>query len=121
MLTTLATGHQTTLRLAVIAFLVTPPPPPIGERSIVTSVSVSVCACVSVCPQSYLQNYTPIFTIFLVLVTYGRDSSSVICYVLPVVMDDVIFAHKLRLLNVTAHQLKRSAHAALGLAINCAQ
>ena len=34
--------------------------------------------------------------------------------------DDVIFAHKPRLLDVAA-QLKRSAHAALGLAINCAQ
>ena len=33
-------------------------------------------------------------------------------------MDDVIFAHKPRLLNVAA-QLKRSAHAALGLAVNC--
>jgi len=121
MLTTLATGHQTTLRLAVRRVSSYSAPPPIGERSIVTSVSVSVCACVSVCPQSYLHNYTPIFTIFFVLVTYGRDSSSVICYVLPVVMDDVIFAHKPRLLDVTAHQLKRSAHAALGLTINCAQ
>ena len=35
-------------------------------------------------------------------------------------MDDVIFAHKPRLLDVAA-QLKRSAHAALGLAMNCAQ
>ena len=35
-------------------------------------------------------------------------------------MDDVIFARKLRLIDVAA-QLKRSAHAALGLAINCAQ
>ena len=34
-------------------------------------------------------------------------------------MDDVIFAHEPRLLDVTA-QLKRSAHTALGLAINCA-
>jgi len=34
-------------------------------------------------------------------------------------MDDVIFAYKPRLLDVAA-QLKRSAHAALGLAINCA-
>jgi len=32
-------------------------------------------------------------------------------------MDDVIFAHRPRLLDVTA-QLKRSAHATLGLAIN---
>jgi len=35
-------------------------------------------------------------------------------------MDDVIFAHKPRLLDVAA-QLKRSAHAAFGLAIDCAQ
>jgi len=35
-------------------------------------------------------------------------------------MYDVIFAHKPRLLDVAA-QLKRSAHAALDLAINCAQ
>ena len=35
-------------------------------------------------------------------------------------MDDVIFAHKPRLLDVAA-QLIRSAHAALGLAIDCAQ
>ena len=34
-------------------------------------------------------------------------------------MDDIIFARKPRLLDVAA-QLKRSAHAALGLAINCA-
>jgi len=35
-------------------------------------------------------------------------------------MDDVVFAHKPMLLDVAAH-LKRSAHAALGLAIKCAQ
>jgi len=35
-------------------------------------------------------------------------------------MDDVMFAHKPRLLDVAA-QLKRSAHAFFGLAINCAQ
>jgi len=35
-------------------------------------------------------------------------------------MDDVLFAHKPRLLGVAA-QLKRNAHAALGLAINGAQ
>jgi len=34
-------------------------------------------------------------------------------------MDDAIFAHKPRLLDIAA-QLKRSVHAALGLAINCA-
>ena len=34
--------------------------------------------------------------------------------------NDVISANKQRLLDVAA-QLKRSAHAALGLAVNCAQ
>jgi len=34
-------------------------------------------------------------------------------------MDGVIFAHKPRLLVITA-QLQRSAHAALGLAVKCA-
>jgi len=41
-------------------------------------------------------------------------------YVLPVFLNDFIFAHKPRLLDVAAH-LNRSAHAALGLAISCAQ
>ena len=35
-------------------------------------------------------------------------------------MDDVILAYKQKLLDVAA-QLKCSAHAALGLAINCVQ
>ena len=35
-------------------------------------------------------------------------------------MDNVMFVHKSRLLDVAA-QLKRSAHTVLGLAINCAQ
>ena len=35
-------------------------------------------------------------------------------------MDDVIFARKPGLLDVAA-QLQRSAHAALGLAVSCAQ
>jgi len=60
----------------------------------------------------------------LVRVTYGRGSvvvwrrSDKLCT--SGFMDDVIFAHKPRLLDVLA-QLKHSAHAALGLAINCAQ
>ena len=65
----------------------------------------------------------PIFTTFL-RVTYGRGSvllwrrSDMLCA--SGFMDDVIFAHKPRWLNVAA-QLKRSAHAALGFAVNCAQ
>ena len=66
----------------------------------------------------------PIFTKIFVRVTYGRGSfllwrrSDTLCT--SSFMDDVIFAHKSRLLDVAA-QLKRSAHAALGLAVNCAQ
>ena len=98
-------------------------PPPIGKRSIV--MSVSVCLCVFVCPRSHLRNYTSdLHRIFFVRVTYGRDSvllwrcSDTLCT--SGFMDDVNFAHKPRLLDVAA-QLKRCAHAALGLAISCAQ
>jgi len=61
---------------------------------------------------------------FVVRVTYYHGSvvlyhrSDKLC--ISGCMDDVIFARKPRLLDVTG-QLKRRAHAALGLAINCAQ
>jgi len=61
---------------------------------------------------------------FFARVTYGRGSvllwrrSDTLCT--SGFVDDVIFARKPRLLDV-AGQLKRSAHATLGLAINCAQ
>jgi len=66
----------------------------------------------------------PIFANFFVRVTGGRGSvllwrrTDMLCTFS--FMDDVIFAHKPRLLDVAA-QLKRGAHAALGLAINSAQ
>ena len=69
---------------------------------------------VFVCERSYLRNYTSdLHKIF------ARSSSGVVVIVLRFV-DDVIFSRKPRLLDVAA-QLKRSAHTALGLAINCAQ
>jgi len=85
---------------------------------------VRVCVCVFVCPRSYLRNYTsdPYHIFVHVTCTRGSvllwrrsDTLSTSGF-----MDDVIFAHKLRLLDVAA-QLKRIARAALGLAINCAQ
>jgi len=79
-------------------------PPPIGERNIVVSVSVCVCPRSS---RSYLWNYMSESRRIDTLCTSGF-------------MDDVIFAHKPRLLDVAA-QLKRSAHAALGSVTNCAQ
>ena len=81
--------------------------------------SVCVSVCVFVCPRSYLRNYT-------------SDLHQILCYLWPWFgpllaalctsgfTDYVTFAHKPRLFDVAA-QLKRSAHAALGLAINCAQ
>ena len=88
------------------------------------SVSVCLCVCVFVCLRSYLRNYTSDLLHIFVHVTYGRGSvllwrrSDTLCT--SGYMDDVIFAHEPRLLDVAA-QLKRSAHAALGLAIKCAQ
>jgi len=84
--------------------------------------SVSVCLRVrlSVCDRIF-KTTRPIFTNFFVLVTYGR--SWVLLWRRSDMlrtsgfMDDVIYAHKPRLLDVAA-QLRRSSHAALGFVIN---
>jgi len=96
-------------------------------RSIVTPgaqycderVCLSVCLSASISLELHVRS-SPIFA----LVTYGRGSvllwrRSDTLYISGF-MDDVIFAHKPKLLDVAA-QLKRNAYAALGLAINCAQ
>ena len=89
--------------------------------------SASVCVCVCVCLPAraiIFGNTRPIFINFFVHVAYGHGSvllwrrSDTLCT--SGFMDDVIFVHKPRLVDVAA-QLKRSAHAALGLATNCAQ
>ena len=83
--------------------------------------SVSVCF---VCPRSHLRNYTPDLHRCFCACYFGRGSvllgwrSDMLCT--SGFMDDAIYADKPRLLHVAA-QLKRSVHAALGLAINCAQ
>jgi len=76
------------------------------------------------CDEHISGTTRPIFTNFFAHVTYGRGSvllwrRSDMLYTSGF-MDDVIFAHKPKLLDVAA-QLKRNAYAALGLAINCAQ
>ena len=86
------------------------------------SASVSLCVCLSVGDHIF-GTTCQIFINFLMHVTYGRVSvlwrrSDTLC--ISGFVDDVIFAHKPRLLDV-AVQLKRSAHAALGLGIGCAQ
>jgi len=85
-------------------------------------VCLSVCLCLFVRDHIF-GTTSPIFTNFL-HVTNGRGSvllrrRSDTLYISGF-MDDVIFAHKPSLLEVAA-QLKRSAHASLGLVINCAQ
>jgi len=78
--------------------------------------SVSVCLCVCLSVRDHILGTTRlIFTKFFVHVWRRSDTLRTSSF-----MDDVIFAHKPRLLDVAA-QLKRSSHAALGLAINGAQ
>jgi len=88
------------------------------------SLSVCLSVCAFVCPRSYLGNYTSYLqkkccacyhSCGSVLLWQRSDTPCTSGF-----MDDIIFAHKPLLLDVAA-QLKRSAHAALGFAINCAQ
>jgi len=94
-------------------------PPPIGERNIV--MSVCLCLCVCVCVRDHISEIAhPIFTNFWYRLPLAVARSCSCGVSTSGFMDDVIFAHKPGLLDVAA-QLKRSAHAALDLAINSAQ
>jgi len=90
-----------------------------GEEYCGEHVCLCVCVCVCVC-LSVFGTACPIFTkIFVhfssVLFLQRSDPLCTSDF-----MNDVTFADKPRLLDV-ATQLKRSAHAALGLAIDCEQ
>ena len=86
-----------------------------------------VCVCVCVClsaiisSQEHLGRSSNFLCTLPKAVARSSSGGVVIRYVLPVLynVNDVVFAHKPRLLDVAA-QLNRRAHAALGLAINCA-
>ena len=84
--------------------------------------SLCVSVCFSVRRDHIFGTTRPIFTKFFVhvaahgLVLLWRRSDTLCTSSFA----DDVFAHKPTLLDVTA-QLKCSAHAALGLAINCAQ
>ena len=86
-------------------------------------VCLSVSVCLSVRDRIF-GTTRPIFANCFVHVSYGRGSvflwrrSDTLCA--SGFINDVIFAHRPRLLEVAA-LLKHSAHAALGLAVNCAQ
>ena len=89
---------------------------------------MSVCLSARVClfvRDHIFPTTRPIFTKYLCTLpmavarsSSGSLPSNTLCT--SGFMDTIIFAHKPRLLDVAA-QLKRSAHAALGLAINYAQ
>jgi len=82
---------------------------------------MSVSVCLSVCLSVRYRIFgttSPIFSHFFLHVlpmAVARFSSGGV-----VICTSVMFAHKLSLLDVAA-QLKRSARAALGFVINCAQ
>ena len=93
--------------------------------SVSVCVCVCVCVCLFVCLSAIISSELHVrYCTNFVCVIYGRGSvllwrrSDTLCS--SGFMYDVMFTHKPRLLDVAA-QLKRSAHAALGLAINCAQ
>jgi len=86
--------------------------------SVCLFVCLSVCLCVCLSVREHIFGTTrPIYTECFLHVTYDRGSlllwrhSDTLCTF--GLMNNVIFAQKLRLLDVAA-QLKRSAHAALG-------
>jgi len=92
--------------------------------SVCVCVSVYVCVCLSVRDHIFEPARPIVVAKILTHVAYGcgsvllwRRSDMLRTSGL---MDDVIFVHKPRLLDVAA-QLKHSAHAALGLAIKCTQ
>jgi len=92
--------------------------PPIGKPCI--AMSVCVCVCAFVCPRSYLRNYTSNLHKIFMPVTYGPGSvlfwrcSDMLR--ISGFLDDVIFVHKPRLLDVAVRLRQWGSHAALGLA-----
>jgi len=82
-----------------------------------------VCVCVFVCPRANLWKCTsdlrPIFCTCHLLPWLSPALAAEWYLSTSGFTDDVIFPRKERLLDVAA-QLKRGAHAALGLAIICA-
>ena len=93
-------------------------PPPIRQRS--TAISVSVCLCVCLCAIIPLQLHVRSSPNIFVRVTYGRGSvllwrrSDMLR--ISGFMNDVIFAYKLRLLDVAARLRPWGSHAALAFA-----
>jgi len=83
---------------------------------------VCLCLCVCLSVRNIFGSTRPIFTIFCARYLWPwvgpRRRNYTLCT--SGLIDDVIFAHKPRLLDVAA-RLKRSTYAALGLAIIIAQ
>jgi len=82
-------------------------------------VCVCACVCMFLCPRSYLRNYTSDLNQIFLPVTYRRGSvllwwrSDTLCA--SGFMDDVIFAHKPRLLYVRRRPAEAQCTRNLGL------
>ena len=82
-------------------------------------VSDCVSVCVFVCPRAYLRKYTSDLYQFLAHVSYWRGSvllwwcRDMLCT--SGFMDDVIFARKLKQLNVAAQLIEAQPTCSLGL------
>jgi len=81
---------------------------------------VRVCLSAIISSELYVRSLLIFLCMLPMAVARSSSGGVVIRYALPVSLDDVIFAHKRRFLDVAA-LLKRSAHAALGLVISYAQ
>jgi len=95
-------------------------PPPIGS-AVYCDERVCLCVCLSVRDhifEIHVRSSPNFCACYLWPWAALWQRSDMLCT--SGFMDDVIFAHKPRLLDVAA-QLKRTAYAALGLAINCVQ
>jgi len=90
------------------------------ERAVCLSVCLCVCLSTIISLELRMRSSSNVLYVLPIAVAWSSFGGVVISYVLPVLWMTVIFAHKPRLLYVAA-QLKSSAHAALGLAMNRAQ
>jgi len=98
-------------------------PPPIGERSIVMtmSVCVSVCLSVCVCPSASISPEIHVRSLpnclYMLPMAMARSSSGgvAICLCTSGFIDDVILAHKPRQLNVAAQPMEAQPTCSLGL------
>jgi len=92
------------------------------DERVCVSVRVSVCVCLSaiISSELHVRSSPNVLLCMLAMAVAMFSSGGVVIRCVHPVLWVTSFAHQPRLLDVAA-QMKRSAHAALGLATNCAQ